>query len=60
MPQLIEKAQPDPDPGSDEDFENCKGQCGYTIWCRACMEERNKLLREAEQKENSDAHEPYT
>jgi hypothetical protein len=39
-----------PDPASVDDFENCKGQCGYTIWCRACMEETKKLLHEAEQK----------
>lgn len=38
-----------PIPASD--FENCKGRCGYTQWCRACMEERKKMLDEAEQRE---------
>jgi hypothetical protein len=23
-----------------DDFDNCRGQCGYTPWCRACMESR--------------------
>lgn len=22
------------------DFDNCRGQCGYTPWCRACKESR--------------------
>lgn len=48
-----------PTPESGEDFENCKGQCGYTIWCGACMEERKKLQREAEQKERDHADERY-
>ncbi len=48
-----------PAPAFDEDFENCKGQCGYTQWCRACMEERKKLLREAEQKEADHVNEQY-
>jgi hypothetical protein len=25
-----------------EDFDNCKGQCGYTPWCKACMESRKE------------------
>jgi hypothetical protein len=45
-----------PDPSFDgkeikkeeDDFENCKGQCGYTIWCRECMANRKKELSEAE------------
>lgn len=44
---------------SDEDFENCKGQCGYTIWCRACMEERKKLLDEVERKEADHVDDQY-
>jgi len=48
-----------PAPESDEDFENCKGQCGYTIWCRACMEERKKLIDEAERKEADHVDEQY-
>jgi hypothetical protein len=48
-----------PAPESDGDFENCKGQCGYTTWCRTCMEERKKLQIEAEQKENDHADERY-
>lgn len=23
-----------------DDFDSCRGQCGYTPWCRACMESR--------------------
>ena len=23
-----------------DDFESCRGQCGYTPWCRECMESR--------------------
>jgi hypothetical protein len=48
-----------PAPGSDEDFENCTGQCGYTQWCRGCMEERKKLLDEAERKEADHVDEQY-
>jgi len=25
---------------ADQDFEDCRGQCGYTPWCRACKESR--------------------
>ena len=32
----------------EDDFENCKGQCGYTVWCRECMANRKKELAEAE------------
>ncbi len=59
MNPLAENIQRTPDSGSDEDFENCKGQCGYTIWCRACMEERKKLQREAERKEKDHADKQY-
>ena len=31
-----------------EDFENCKGQCGYTIWCRECIASRERQASEAE------------
>jgi len=30
----------------DEIWENCKGQCGYTPWCRDCMLQKGKLLEE--------------
>jgi len=30
----------------DEVWENCKGQCGYTPWCRECMLEKEKLQKE--------------
>ncbi len=23
-----------------DDFDGCRGQCGYTIWCRECKESR--------------------
>jgi len=23
-----------------DDFDNCRGRCGYTPWCRQCMESR--------------------
>jgi hypothetical protein len=48
-----------PAPASDEDFENCKGQCGYTIWCRACMEERKRMIDELERKEADHVDEKY-
>ena len=44
---------------SDDDFENCKGQCGYTRWCRACMEERKTLLDETERKEADHVDDQY-
>lgn len=58
------RASPDtkpkaPSPKFDADFENCKGQCGYTQWCRACMEERKKLLDEAERKETNHVDDQY-
>jgi hypothetical protein len=56
---LISKTKQASERKPDEDFENCKGQCGYTIWCRACMEETKKLIREAEQKERERADERY-
>jgi hypothetical protein len=33
-------------PIPDEVWENCKGQCGTTPWCRDCMLEKEKLLEE--------------
>jgi len=33
-------------PMPDEPWENCKGQCGTTPWCRDCMLEKEKLLQE--------------
>jgi len=48
-----------PAPESDEDFENCKGRCGYTQWCRACREERTKLLDEDERKEAKRVDDQY-
>ena len=35
------------------DWENCKGQCGYTRFCRQCKQERDNLIREKEQAERS-------
>jgi hypothetical protein len=31
---------------TDDLWENCKGQCGTTPWCRDCMLEKKKLLEE--------------
>jgi hypothetical protein len=31
---------------TDDLWENCKGQCGTTHWCRDCMREKEKLLEE--------------
>jgi hypothetical protein len=36
---------------SMDDWENCKGQCGYTRFCHQCMQERDRLIREKEQAE---------
>jgi hypothetical protein len=35
-------------PESEDDFWNCKGRCGYTRWCAACMAERKKKEIEEE------------
>jgi hypothetical protein len=50
MSTLSKSEQKESSPASDEDFENCKGQCGYTPWCRACQEELKKKIHEAERK----------
>jgi len=31
---------------SMDDWENCRGQCGYTRFCNQCMQERDRLIRE--------------
>jgi hypothetical protein len=59
MDPLPENTERTPGWDSDQDFENCKGRCGYTPWCRACLEERKKLQREAEQKEKDHDGEQY-
>lgn len=42
-------APPGPDASQEpEDDWNCKGQCGYTRWCAACMEKRKKKEFEEE------------
>lgn len=41
-----------PDP--EEDFWNCKGRCGYTRWCAACMAERKKAELEEERRRHSE------
>jgi hypothetical protein len=43
--KLTEKETKD----SMDDWENCKGQCGHTRFCRQCMEERDRLIREQKQ-----------
>ena len=58
MDQSQENQTTAPAPAKD-DFENCKGQCGYTQWCRACMEEKKKLLDEMERKEAERARDAY-
>jgi len=25
-----------------DDFDNCKGQCGYTPWCKDCRESKKE------------------
>jgi hypothetical protein len=30
----------------DEPWENCKGQCGTTHWCRDCLLQKEKLREE--------------
>jgi hypothetical protein len=41
------------------DWENCKGQCGYTRFCRQCMQERDRLIREKEQAKKKRMEELY-
>ena len=50
---LSEKKKSADDGGADQDddFENCKGRCGYTIWCRECMKERETAIRAQEEAE---------
>jgi len=38
------KKEPEKKQPSDftEDFDNCKGQCGFTPWCKACIESRKE------------------
>jgi hypothetical protein len=43
--KLTEKEAKD----SIDDWENCKGQCGHTRFCRHCMQERDRLIREKNQ-----------
>ena len=52
MSLLTETRLQTPDTDSDQDFENCKGRCGYTPWCRACREEREQMEKNAVQKED--------
>ncbi|PKN34929.1 MAG: hypothetical protein CVU61_06100 [Deltaproteobacteria bacterium HGW-Deltaproteobacteria-19] len=55
-----EKRGHHPDPGAtpepEEDFWNCKGQCGYTRWCAACIAERKEkeLEKERQRHESGD------
>jgi len=30
----------------DDDWENCKGQCGADPWCRECVREKERLHEE--------------
>jgi len=48
--------QSHPEGNPDIDFDNCKGQCGYTRWCKACMEERKQKSRHNGTKEDSDGN----
>lgn len=31
----------------DEFWENCKGQCGYTPWCKDCLLQKEQLQKES-------------
>jgi hypothetical protein len=42
-----------------DDWENCKGQCGYTRSCRQCMQECDRLIREKKQAERKRMEELY-
>ncbi|NPU83193.1 MAG: hypothetical protein HPY65_01800 [Syntrophaceae bacterium] len=37
-------------PEPEDDFWNCKGRCGYTRWCAACMAERKEKELEEERR----------
>jgi hypothetical protein len=45
-----ESAESSTTPDPEEDFWNCKGRCGYTRWCAACMAERKKAELEEERR----------
>ncbi|HET6459205.1 MAG TPA: hypothetical protein VFG29_00315 [Syntrophales bacterium] len=36
---------------SNDGWENCKGQCGYTTFCSQCTRERDRLIREKQRAE---------
>lgn len=44
---------------STDDWENCKGQYGYSRFCSQCMQERDRLIREKEQAERKSMEELY-
>ena len=50
---------------NDEDSDNnCKGQCGYTVFCRECMllkekAQREKALLEVSKQELIGSHDSY-
>ena len=56
MPLSTTEPNSGPDGKPEDDFENCKGKCGYTIWCRACMEERKKQPLTNQPMEDSDGN----
>lgn len=41
--KTTEEKQPVQD---DELWENCKGQCGFSPWCRDCLLQKEKLHEE--------------
>jgi hypothetical protein len=53
--KLTEKENMD----SIDEWENCKGQCGHTRFCRQCMQERNTLVRQKKQAERKRMEELY-
>ena len=44
--RLKQKATEEKQQGADEPWENCKGQCGNTPWCRECIREKERLHEE--------------
>jgi hypothetical protein len=50
MLEQKETANRKTNPASDEEgnaWENCKGQCGNTPWCRDCLLEKKRLYEES-------------
>lgn len=49
MPKAIKKGR-GPESQGKEEIETCSGQCGYSTLCRACEQEKRRLIQEKKTK----------